>query len=161
MAWSGLLASLMAVGVLLLPASAANAACERYPTVAEELAEADYVFVAQVTAARMDRTPDDPEGFDGVEYTVRSLQTFKGDPPEDMVLYSENSTARFPMMVTGWYLVFVGPPYVTGFGDRAGQKRAINNCGHSFALNAVPRALEGYPTEMTFEQVMALEPREN
>lgn len=159
MARSGLLASLMAVAALLLSASAASAACERYPTVAEEFAAADYVFVAQVTAARMDRTPDDPEGFDGVEYTLRSLKTFKGDPPQDLLLYSENSTARFPMMVTGWYLVFVGPPYAVGFAEPSRQERAINNCGHSFALNTVPRALEGYPAEMTFEQVMALEPK--
>lgn len=153
-----LLTPLAALAAVLFSASTAMAACERFPTVAEEFAAADYVFVAQVTAGRMDRTPADPEGFDGVEYTVQSLKTFKGEPPEDLRLYSENSTGRFPMEVAGWYLVFVGPAYGVGYAEPPRIERAISNCGHSLALNTVPLALQSFPAEMSLGQILALSP---
>lgn len=155
---AGLPAFLLTLAGLLFSASAAAAACERYPTVAEEFAAAEYVFVAEVTAGRMDRTPADPEGFDGVEYTVQPLKVFKGEPPSDLLLYSENSTGRFPMAVTGWYLVFVGPPYGVGFAEPPRIERAVSNCGHSLVLNSVPLALQAYPAELSLGQILALAP---
>lgn len=152
------LAGIMAFAALLFSAPAAMAACERYPTVAQEFAAADYVFVAQVTAGRMDRTPADPEGFDGVEYTVESLRTFKGEPPKDLLLYSENSSGRFPMEVTGWYLVFVGAPHGVGFAEPPRVERSVSNCGHSLALNTMPLALQAYPTDLSLDQILALSP---
>lgn len=152
------LISLPAFAAMLSFASTATAACERYPTVAEEFAAADYVFMVQVTSGRMDRTPADPEGFDGVEYTVQPLKTFKGEPPPELLLYSENSTGRFPMAVAGWYLVFVGPAYGVGFAEPPRIERAVSNCGHSFLLNSVPFALERPPTDLTFDQLMAMAP---
>ena len=148
----------VAFATALLGASGAKAGCERYPTVAEEFAEADYVFIARVTAGRMDWSTTEPGEFDGIEYTVQPLKAFKGEPPAELLLYSENSGGRFPMMVGGWYVLFVGQPYEMGFASPGRRERAISTCGHSFALNAVPLALEAYPDDLTFEQVMALEP---
>lgn len=136
--------------------SHARANCDRYPTVQEEFAESDFVFIAQVTSARMDWSATEPDEFNGVEYVVRSLKAFKGEPPAELQLFSENSSSRFPMMVTGWYMLFVGPDRQMGFGDESRLGRAINSCGHSFTLLSVPLALEPYPTELTFDQVMAL-----
>lgn len=153
-----LLLPLAALTALLFSASTAVAACDRYPTVAEEFAAADYVFVAQVTAGRMVRTPADPEGFDGVEYVVQSLKTFKGEPPEELLLYSENSSGRFPMEVTGWYLVFVGPAYGFGFTEPYRIERAISNCGHSLALNTLPLALQNFPQDSSLDQILAVDP---
>jgi hypothetical protein len=148
----------IAVASFLASATAANAYCERYPTVAEEFAEADYVFIAEVTAGRLDRFDNDPDSFEGIEYSVRSLKTFKGEPPALMILFSENSTGRFPMMLGGWYLVFVGPPMSTGFDDPDRRELSVDNCGHSFALADVPMALQPAPTNLTFDEVMALAP---
>lgn len=158
---AGCLAGLTAFAALLFSASTAAAACERYPTVAEEFAAADYVFMAQVTSGQMQRTADDPEGFDGVEYRLQPLKVFKGQPPQDLMVYSENSTGRFPMAVTGWYLVFVGPAYGVGFAEPPRIERAISNCGHSFLLNSVPFALELPPTDLAFDQLMAMAPEIN
>jgi hypothetical protein len=155
---SGFFVGIAAVVACLFSASAAAAACDRYPTVAEEYAAADYVFVAQVTSGRMVRTPDDPEGFDAVEYTVQSLKTFKGEPPEELLLYSENSSGRFPMDVTGWYLVFVGPAYGFGFTEPYRIERAISNCGHSLALNTLPLALQNFPQDLSLDQILAVDP---
>ena len=138
--------------------SQAEAGCERYPRVEEEFAEADFVLIGLVTSARMDWSTAEPREFNGVEYTVRPLKVFKGEPPADVLLYSENSSGRFPMMVTGWYVLFIGAPYEVGFGDETRRERAVSNCGHSFALRTVPMALESSPTELTFEQAMALAP---
>lgn len=158
---AGCLAVLSALAALLFSASAATAACLRYPTVAEAFAEADYVLMVQVTAGRLERLAEDPEGFDGVEYTLQPLTTFKGEPPQDLRVYSENSTARYPMEVTGWYLVFVGPERPVGFAEPSRIERTISNCGPSLLLNSVPRALETPPTSLKFDQLMALSPEIN
>lgn len=138
--------------------SQARAACERFPTVQEEFAGSDFVYIARVTSARMDWSTVEPDEFNGVEYLVQPLKVFKGEPPAELLLYSENSSGRFPMMVTGWYMLFVGPAYEMGFDEETRRERAISYCGHSFALNAVPLALEPYPTELTFNQVMSFAP---
>lgn len=155
---TGLLTTVVALATLLLSAPAAIAACERYPTVAEAVSEADYVFVAQVTAGRMDLSAAEPGEFDGVEYTVRSLRAFKGDPPDDLLLYSENSSGRFPMAIAGWYLLFVNAPYAQGFATPPRVERAVSTCGPSFALNTVPLALQSPPTDLSFDQLMAFAP---
>lgn len=134
------------------------AACLSYPTSAEEFASADYVMMAWVTGARMDRLPNEREEFDGIEYTIEPLKVFKGEPPPAMVVYSENSTARFPMMVSGWYLVFIGPEHDVGLQTPPRRARSIGACGNSFTLLSVPLALQAPPTELTFEELMALAP---
>lgn len=156
----GTLFALAVVTVLSMTvlSSQARATCERYPTVEQEFAGSDFVFIAWVTSARMDWSTTEPDMFNGVEYVVRPMTTFKGEPPAELLLYSENSSSRFPMMVTGWYMLFLGPAADMGFGDETRHARAISNCGHSFELRSVPMALEPYPTELTFEQVMSLAP---
>lgn len=151
----------LAVGAIVAltgPSSQARAACERFPTVEQEFAESDFVFIARVTSARIDWSTVESGEFNGVEYIVQPLKAFKGEPPDDLLLYSENSSGRFPMMVTGWYVLFVGPPYETSFGGETRRERAISNCGQSFALRAVPLALEPYPTDLSFEQAMSFAP---
>jgi hypothetical protein len=144
--------------LLAATASPSRAYCERYPTVAEEFAEAEYVFLAQVTSARLDPADDDPDGFEGIEYSVRALRSYKGEPPANLLLFSENSTGRWPMMVGGWYLVFVGSKRPVGFDDPARREYAVSNCGNSFAVSHVPMALQAPPTDLSFEALMALAP---
>lgn len=150
-----------AVLVLLLLATPATAFayCERYPTPAEEFAEADYVYLAQVVSAKLDRGYEDGF-FDGIEYVVEPIKVFKGDPPAALTLYSEHSSARFPMAISGWYLIFVGPASRVGFQNPSRIERALSSCGNSFAVSEVPMAIQGPPETLTFEQLMGMSPRD-
>ena len=53
---------------------------------------------------------DYPLGFDpylGVRYRVRVLEPYKGAPPEDLELFSENASDRFILAVGKDYLLFL------------------------------------------------------
>lgn len=150
---------LLAILLLLAAPATAFAYCERYPTPAEEFAEAEYVYLAQVVSAKLDRGYE-AGFFDGIEYVVEPITIFKGEPPAALTLNSENSSARFPMAVSGWYLIFVGPASRIGFQNPSRIERALNSCGNSFAVSEVPMAPQGPPETLTFEQLMGLAPHD-
>ncbi|NJC41899.1 hypothetical protein GGQ87_002194 [Brevundimonas alba] len=158
MRWAAVVLAFATIVSVIGVSSEVRAACERYPTVGEEFAASDFVFIGRVTSGRMDWSTTEPGEFSGVEYVVQPLKTFKGEPPTEILLYSENSSGRFPMMVAGWYLLFVGPAYEMGFAEETRRERAVSVCGHSFPLLTVPMAFEPFPTELTFGQAMSLAP---
>lgn len=144
------------VGLLIVGAGRSEAACFRYPTVAEEFAEAEFVYVAFVQAATV--VGEDPDDwFDAVQYTVTPLNVFKGDPPPELVLWSENSTGRFPMRPTGTYLLFVPPEHPVGWeGELRG--RSIDNCGNSFEMAGLSLAIAPPVSEGTLEAALLHHP---
>lgn len=146
----------LTLGVFVLSPEA-SAHCDSYPTPADEFGSADYVYLAQVVSARLDR-PDPEDGFDGIEYEIEPMKVFKGAPPASLVLYSENTSARFPMEVSGWYIVFVGPERTVGFRSPTRTARYLSSCGNSFALNELPYALQAWPDDLTFDQIMSAAP---
>ena len=76
---------------------------------------------------------DQPIGLDpylGANYAIQPLEVLKGSPPQQLTLFSENTTARFPMKVGATYLLFVyeatdtDPPYLH-----------LDSCGNSGLLD--------------------------
>jgi len=75
-------------------------------SVADEYVATKYVLTAKIVAQKL--VGVDKEGlFKGTNYRVAPLQTYKGHPPGTFSIYSENSSARFPMDVGKSYLLFV------------------------------------------------------
>ena len=93
--------------------------------VGREYQQSQYVLIATVkseSAVPEGRVPGDLEGTD---YHVAPTVVFKGAPPSDLALFSENSSGRFPMEIGSQYLLFV---------LRAGSNYAVDNCGNSGLL---------------------------
>lgn len=71
-----------------------------------------------------------PWGFDpylGALYRVRVTEAFKGHPPRDFSLLSENTTARFWLKPGEVYLVFVNPQTF----ETVGSRLTVDTCGNS------------------------------
>jgi hypothetical protein len=120
--------------LVVAPFDHSGACVNGYPSVAREYGESAFVFVGTVIAERQEPAEDDPQGFfDGVTYTVRIDEQFKGPSQKTVSLFSENSTARYPMQLRQRYLVFV---YL-----ESGQRYAVNNCGNTELFRAKSKAL--------------------
>jgi hypothetical protein len=74
--------------------------------------------------------------YEGTQYTLRVEQLFKGRARKTVVLFSENTSGRFPMDVGEKYLVFV---YRSEYKHRA--IFAVDNCGNSGRLSEKPDVL--------------------
>jgi len=121
------------IGVVLLGAFAApaQALCVdgRVPTRAQEVAASSGVLLARVLhATPLHEDAGDPDGISAVRYRVERMRTLRGTPPEAFDLYSDNTSARFPMEASGRYLLYLRR-------DRAGRYY-VDACGHSRRLPA-------------------------
>lgn len=139
----------------LAPAGA-HAACEGvdqpdYYSVDRERARSAYVAVVRVTGESWlgnDRRPSrpmppflngggQPTGFDpyvGALYQVQIRQSLKGPTPARLVLFSENSSGRFPMVVGRDYLIFVRDQREPWLDDRPAL--SVDPCGNSGLVEA-------------------------
>lgn len=71
----------------------------------EEFNESDAIIVGTVTGK--EHVPDiDPTFYAGILYFLRVEQIIKGTQKLELRLFSENTTARFPMEIDKSYLVF-------------------------------------------------------
>jgi hypothetical protein len=118
---------------LLLTSSLAAAVCLKgHPSIDEEYGDSQSVLIGEVKLKRS--VPESGAYYDGDEYTVEVREIFKGNPTNPIIIFSENSSGRFPMTVGETYLLFV--LYELGLYQ-------INNCGNSGLLsekqNFVPR----------------------
>ena len=119
----------IALAAFVVGTASAAAYCDSFPPIAQELQSSSVVLVGRVSAVRDVIAPDgDPRG---TFYTVTLIEPMKGRPSATVLLYSENSSGRFPMQVGSEYLIFAHPQRFEGI-DR--PQLAINNCGHSAAL---------------------------
>jgi hypothetical protein len=106
----------------------ATAVCVNgHVSVTREYSRSTYVLIASVVAANYVPAGKDGYDFDGTNYTLRSVQLLKGDPPPTFDVFSENSSGRFVMATGERYLVFV---------YREHGNLRIDNCGNSGLLSA-------------------------
>lgn len=70
--------------------------------------------------------PESGGYYYGDGYTVEIQEIFKGNPTNPIVIFSENSSGRFPMSVGETYVLFVH--YELG-------RYQIDNCGNSGLLS--------------------------
>jgi hypothetical protein len=113
--------------------------------VSDEYFISDFVITGTVVSNRYEKDPQDPDSLTGTFYTIRVVKTWHGKAPESLTLYSENSTARFPMRVDGTYILFVT--------KSDNGKWIIDNCGNSGLLpsaNKVLSALRALPLRQSF-----------
>lgn len=98
----------------------ASAACllDDY-SIPTEYSRSELVLVGKVVSERVI-----PEGSDlgGINYRIVPLHILKGPPSRNIVLFSENSSGRFPMTVGASYVLFV---------YHAEGRLAVDNCGNS------------------------------
>lgn len=78
-----------------------------------------------------------PWGFDpyyGVIYTVEVVSAYKGDPPDWLRIFSENTNGRFWQKVGKRYILFLTERNFdnSGYGQpRLGSQLTVDNCGNS------------------------------
>jgi hypothetical protein len=96
-----------------------------YPTVAAEY-RLRRVFLGTVLAERHE-PPQTSSDQEGTTYTVRVDEALRGRFSKTVLLFSENSTARFPMKIGSRYLLFV---------YRDHGRTSVDNCGNSQVYNA-------------------------
>ena len=110
---------------LLVASSLASAVCLKgHRTIAEEYANSKTVFIGKVTAK--EEVPKSGDFYDGHDYSVQAQEVFKGNPINPIVIFSENSSGRFPMEVGMTYIIFLY--YELG-------RYQIDNCGNSGLLS--------------------------
>ena len=115
---------LTAISLLLASSLAAAVCLKGHPSIREEYADSQSVFIGKVQLKKS--VPESGGYYDGDEYTVEVREIFKGNPTNPIIIFSENSSGRFPMTVGETYLLFV--LYELG-------RYQINSCGNSGLLS--------------------------
>lgn len=92
-----------------------------------EYSRSDAVLEVVVVSERVVPDTEESDVLGGHYYTVRTEARYKGELPDVIDLFSENSSGRFPMVVGERYLVFVH--------SNVGNLTA-DNCGNSGRLSA-------------------------
>lgn len=110
---------------IILATSMANAVClEGHHSIEKEYAGSQSIIIGKVT--RQKDIPESGNYYDGNNYTVQVQDVLKGNPTSTIVIFSENSTSRFPMSVGNTYILFVH--YELGHYQ-------VDNCGNSGLLS--------------------------
>jgi hypothetical protein len=108
------------------------------PSVEQEFRTSAIVALGVARAARDVSMPDDPQGIDHTIYTVRLTRSFKGMPAGRTVrLFSENSSARFPLEPGVPYLLFIGNSKDGLYVDNCGRSGPVAEKGPGAALRRV------------------------
>jgi hypothetical protein len=80
-------------------------------------------FAVVIGTVLSDRaTPESKDLYEGVTYTVKIEEAFRGHVPATVELFSENSSGRFPMTKRKKYVLFL---------YQVGDRFAADNCGNS------------------------------
>lgn len=100
------------------------------PTVTCEFLNSDAAFVGKVVSVH-DVPPRDKE-YDGWLYSLTVQELFRGPKTKTIKVFTENSSARFPLEVGKQYLLFA---------KRFNGRLGITSCGNSALLSAAQLAL--------------------
>ena len=104
----------------------ANAVCPRpIPAPNAEFFRTALVITGKVISEKSEVNPYDSELTEGWFYRVRVEKTLRGAPTRFVVVYTENTNARFPLKVGERYLLFV---------YRVERRLEIDGCGNSALL---------------------------
>jgi hypothetical protein len=112
--------------------------------VSDEYYVSDLVLLGTVVGSKDLIDTSDPEGALGTYYTVRVDATYRGRRYRSLRIYSENSTARFPMEKGTRYVLFLKRD--------TQQNWTIDNCGNSGEIVS---------SSATIQQVMRLPLRQS
>lgn len=113
----------MAVSFFLITGLAEAVCVNGNPSIEQEYSNSQSAFIGKVIKKK--HIPESNDYYDGDEYTVQVQESFKGQPKNPIVIFSENSSGRFPMVLGSIYILFVY--------DELGRHH-ISNCGNSGLL---------------------------
>lgn len=109
----------------LVTSSIATAVCLKgHRSITEEYAETENIITGKVIKEKDIPEADNYEK--GTNYTVEIQEVIKGNLINSVIIFSENSSGRFPMLVGETYILFVY--YNVG-------RYQIDNCGNSGLLS--------------------------
>jgi hypothetical protein len=97
-----------------------------HPSIKQEYELSKFVIIGIALSKQKISSSDDPLGYIATLYTIKPLRIFKGNPQSKFIIYSENTTARFPMNIGEEYIIFVQKP---------NDILIVYNCGHSGLVN--------------------------
>ena len=121
---------------ILLVSSTASAACLKgNPSVEQEYADSQSVFIGKVIENK--HIAESRDYYDGDEYILQVQEVLKGKPSNRIAIFSENSSGRFLITPGSTYLLFA---YV-----ELGRFQ-INNCGNSGLLSDKKDAVDAVRT---------------
>ncbi len=116
---------LEAIGLLVLFGTPGLAVCPQpHPRVCAEFFKSSPVFVGTVVSKRT--VPYEGDFLDGWIYRLRVHRLFRGPTGNFVEVFTENSSARFPLDVGQRYLLFA---------ERYGGRFVIDSCGNSGLLS--------------------------
>ncbi len=121
---------LLVLSILFVSANADAVCLKGNPSISQEYADSPIVFIGKVIAKK--DVAESRDYYEGDEYTVQVQEIFKGTPTNPLLIFSENSSGRFPMEVGGTYLLFVYEEL---------NRYQISNCGNSGLLSKKKDAL--------------------
>ena len=98
----------------------------RRPSLTIETKLSNFVIIGRVKKATDYTSPDDPDGITGTKYVVSVTQVFRGSPPKTLVVNSENTSSRFPLIVGQRYLLFIKGLPTDGLVDSCGNSGVAN-----------------------------------
>lgn len=130
-----LLGSVLAASAVLVVAKDACAFCfAPQLRVSDEYYVSPLVLTGTVTISRNVVDPDDPDGWTGTFYTVQVDRVYRGTSPKSLVIYSENSTSRFPMELHRPYILFLTKDTEANW--------MVDNCGNSGEVSLSSTVME-------------------
>ena len=115
----------------LVLSNAAQSYCESHPTVPVEFRSAPLVLIGKAVAER--ELTDAGSFIVGTIYTIEVKERLKGTQTVRFDVFSENTTARFPMEIGQSYLMFVRKGRFAGLESEV-PSQAVSNCGNSGLL---------------------------
>ena len=109
--------------LLVVASPALHAACLLGDySVASEFKRSEAVVTGVVMAARVVQDAQHSWPFLGIAYTVQVQHTYRGKPQNNVVMFSENNSGRFPMELGSSYVLFL---------YKAGPHLEADYCGNS------------------------------
>lgn len=108
-----------------IPGASFATCLDGQPSVAKEAHESSMVVVGTATEEHLVPDPEDPAGYIFTIYVVQVNEVLKRPAPKSLWLYSENTTARYPMHLGVPNLFFITKTPTDNFVDNCGNSAPI------------------------------------
>ncbi|UPG88185.1 hypothetical protein L2Y96_12220 [Luteibacter aegosomaticola] len=119
--------------VSLMPGATFATCLDAQPSIAKEAHDSSMVVVGTATEEHLVPDPDDPVGYIFTIYVVQVNEVLKGPAPKSLWLYSENTSARYPMDLGVPNLLFIIKTPTDAF---------VDNCGNSAPMKEAKAAYD-------------------